>query len=61
MSLYTCIIRCLAAAAAACFGLASPDFDTWSEPEAEDLRNPRYTYYKAFGIALGPKDGTRCH
>ena len=54
-------IRCFAAAAAACWGLASPDFNTWSEPEAEDLGNQRYTSYKAFGIALGPKDGTKCH
>ena len=35
--------------------------DTWSEPEAEDLRNHRYTSYNAFGIALGFKDGTKCH
>ena len=43
------------------FGLAWPAFDTWQEPEAVGFEYQRYIYsYKAFGIAWGPKHGTKC-
>ena len=39
-------------------GLAWPDFDTWWEPEEEDLGHQRCTAYKAPGIALDQQHGT---
>ena len=47
-------IRCLAAAAAAFWGLASPDFDTWSDPDAEDLRNHSKRLASPWALKMAP-------
>ena len=49
------------AVAAACWGLAQPDVNTWQEPEAEDLGNQGYTSYKAFATALLPPNVINMH